>query len=160
MWIGYEYPSGDEEWSVRCDGTPIQIATWIERILPASPDPELIGLSEAPVSIPDKSFSAYNLLDVGNPKSFSRATADSTGNETRISSRKFSGSTASVEVTVLGPNSMQIRPIVTHQLGREYSGRGGQEQRHRQILPSNDRPLPFAGNKSSDHDDSLQWAPW
>jgi hypothetical protein len=43
MWVGYEYPSGDEEWSVRCDGTPIQIATWIERILPASPDPELIG---------------------------------------------------------------------------------------------------------------------
>ena len=54
MWIGYEYPSEDEEWSVRCDGTPIQIATWIERILPASPDPELIGsgLDELEKQIP------------------------------------------------------------------------------------------------------------
>ena len=58
MWIGYEYPSGDEEWSVRCDGTPIQIATWLERILPASPDPELIGsgLDELEKQIPVGNF--------------------------------------------------------------------------------------------------------
>lgn len=58
VWIGYEYPSGDEEWSVRCDGTSIQIATWIERILPASPDPELIrsGLDELEKQIPVGNF--------------------------------------------------------------------------------------------------------